>query len=59
MERKISSAQMNALLLENAKEDRLFPQELTGALKSSIQICFCFKNMSKSMAQIGTINNYK
>ena len=56
MERRLSAAQRDTILLQEAKEDRMFRRELTDALKSSTHVfASALDNMSKSMAQMGSV----
>eukprot|EP00794_Sanderia_malayensis_P008481 gene8481-9385_t len=56
MERRLSAAQRESILLDEAKEEKIFRKELTDALKSSTQsFATALESMSKSMTEIGTV----
>ena len=54
-ERKLSAAQRDAIILEEAREDRMFRRDLTEYLKSSTQVfATALESMSHSVAQMGS-----
>ena len=56
MERKLSAAWRDAIILEEAKEDRMFRRDLTECLKSPTQVfATALENRSHSMAQMGSV----